>query len=81
MKGVVIFGNKGKLSPRYVSHYEILQKFGKVAYELKVPSELSSLHTLFHISMFKKCVGDPKSILLIEGLGVKDNLSCKEVPV
>ena len=74
MKEVVIFGKKGKLSPRYVGPYEILQRVGKVAYEFKLPSELSSVHPIFHVSMLKKCIGDPESTLLIEGLSVKDNL-------
>ena len=81
MKGVVRFGKKGKLSPRYVGPYEILQRVGKVAYELKLPSKLASVHSLIHVYMLKKCIGDPESILPIEGLGVKDNLSYDEVSV
>ena len=74
MKWVVRFSKKGKLSPRYAGPYEILQKIGKVAYELRLPSELASVHPVFHNSMLKKCIGDPESILPIEGLGVKDKL-------
>ena len=59
--------------------YKILQRICKVAYELKLPSELASVHPVFHVSMLKKCIGDPRSILPIEGLGVKDNLSYEEV--
>ena len=81
MKGVVRFVKKGKLSPRYVGPYEILQKVCNVAYELKLPSEFASVHLVFHVSMLKKCIGDPESILPIEGLGVKDNLSYEKVPV
>ena len=81
MKGVVRFGKKGTLSPRYVGPYEILQMVGKVAYEMKLPSELASVHSVFHVSMLKKCIGDPESILPIEGLGVKDNLSYEEISV
>ena len=58
-----------------------MQRVCKVAYELKLPSELASVHPVFHVSMLKNCVGDPKSILPIEGLGVKDNLSYEEVLV
>ena len=54
MKGVVRFGKKRKLSPRYVDPYEILQNIGKVTYELRFPSELASVHPLFHVSMLKK---------------------------
>ena len=81
MKGVVRFGKKGKLSPRYVGPYEILQWVGKVAYELKLPIELASVHPVFHVSMLKKCIGDPDSILPIEGLDVIDNLFYEEVSV
>ena len=52
-----------------------------MAYELRLPSELASVHPIFHVSMLKKCIGDPECILPIEGLGVKDNLSYEEVPV
>ena len=54
---------------------------GKVAYELKLPIELAPVHPVFHISMLKKCIGDPVSILPLEGLGVNENLSYEEVPV
>ncbi|XP_069149270.1 uncharacterized protein [Solanum lycopersicum] len=81
MKGVMRFGKKGKLSPRYMGPYEISQRVGKVAYELRLPSEVSSVHLVLHVSMPKKCVGDPDYILPIEGLGVYENLSYKEVPI
>ena len=75
IEGVVRFGKKGKLNPRYVGTYEILQRVGKYAYELKLPSELALVDPIFHISMLKKCIGGLESLLPIEGLGVKDNLS------
>ena len=81
MKGVVRFGKKGNLSPPYVGPYEILQRVCKVYYELRLPSELGSVNPIFHVSMLKKCIGDPESIIPIQGLGVKDNLSYEEVPV
>ena len=63
MKWVMIFGNKWKLIPHYVGPYEILQRVGNVAYELGLSSELASVHLMFHVSMLKKCIGDPESIL------------------
>ena len=54
--------------------YEILKMVGKIAYELKLPSELASVHSIFQVSMLKKCIGDPESILPIKGFGVKDIL-------
>ena len=75
MKRVMRFGKKGKISPRYVGPYEVLQRIGKVSYELKLPSELALVHPWFHVSMVKKFIGDVVSILPIEGLGVYENLS------
>ena len=74
MKWVVRFGKKGKLSLRYVGPYEVLQRVCKVTYELKLPSELASVHLVFHFSVWKKCVSDPKSILRFEGLGEEQPL-------
>ncbi|GJW15960.1 hypothetical protein Tco_0020093 [Tanacetum coccineum] len=54
-KGVIRFGNKGKLAPRYVGLFEILERIGLVAYRLRLPEELSSVHDTFHVSNLKKC--------------------------
>ena len=81
IEGVVRFGKKGKLNPHYVGPYEILQRVNKDAYELNLPSELALIYPVFHVSMLKKCIGDPESIFPIEGLGVEDNLSYQEVLV
>ena len=56
-------------------------RFGKISYKLKLPSELSSIHHVFHISMRKKCIGNTDSILPIEGLGVNENLSHEVVTI
>ncbi|WMV29771.1 hypothetical protein MTR67_023156 [Solanum verrucosum] len=77
--GVMRFGKKGKLSPRFVVPYQILRRIGKVAYELDLPSELAWVHPVFHVSMLKKYVGESKSIIPREGLELKDNLSYEEV--
>ena len=81
MKGVMRFGKKGKLSPRYVGSYEVLQQVGKVAYDLKLPSELASIHPVFHVFMLNKFIGNLVSIILIIGLGVDDKFSYEEVSV
>ena len=81
MKIVRRFGRKGKLSVRYVGPYEILKHVGEVAYELALPAKLASVHPVFHVSMLKKCLGNPSSILPVKGLGVDVNLSYEEVPV
>ncbi|XP_027767761.1 uncharacterized protein LOC114074039 [Solanum pennellii] len=81
MKGMMKFGKNGKLSLGYVGPYEILNRLGSVAYELKLPNEVSVIHPIFHVSMLKKCIGDLVLILPLEGLGVKQDLSDEEVPV
>ena len=52
-----------------------------MAYELDLPIKLTSIHSVFHVSMHKKCIGDPVSILPLYDLGVKEDLSYEEVPV
>ena len=59
--------------------YEVFQWAEKVANELRVPNKLVSVHLVFHVSILKKCISELESILPIEGLGVKENLSYEEV--
>ncbi|WMV41589.1 hypothetical protein MTR67_034974 [Solanum verrucosum] len=54
LKGVMRFGKKGKLSPRYIGPFEILERVGSVAYRLALPPILSGVHLVFHVSMLKK---------------------------
>ncbi|WMV29585.1 hypothetical protein MTR67_022970 [Solanum verrucosum] len=75
------FGKKAKLSPRYVSPYKILKRVGKVAYELELPTELAAVNPVFHISLLRKCVGDPATIVPLESVVVKDSLTYEEVPI
>ncbi|WMV24155.1 hypothetical protein MTR67_017540 [Solanum verrucosum] len=81
MKGVMRFGKKGKLSLRYIGPYRISKRIGNVAYELELLSELAVVHPVFHISMLKKCMGDPSLIIPIEKICIKDSLSYEEIPV
>ncbi|KAK4737102.1 hypothetical protein R3W88_000799 [Solanum pinnatisectum] len=61
--------------------YKILRSIGEVAYELDLPNDLASVHPVFHVSLLNKCVGYSISIVPLEGLGIKENLSSEEVPV
>jgi len=81
MKGVMRFGKKGKLSPRYIGPYKILRQIGQVAYELELPSELEFVHPVFHVSMLRKCIGDPSRVVPIKDVQVTKDLSYDEVPV
>ncbi|GJY45791.1 hypothetical protein Tco_0434854 [Tanacetum coccineum] len=57
-KGVIRFGKKSKLAPRYVGPFEILERIGPVAYRLRMPEELSGVHDTFHVSNLNKCLAD-----------------------
>ncbi|WMV18413.1 hypothetical protein MTR67_011798 [Solanum verrucosum] len=81
MKGVIRFGKKGKLSPRYISPYRISKRIGNVAYEVKLPPELAAVHSIFHISMLKKCMRDPSLIKTTKNIGIKDSLSYEEISI
>ncbi|WMV42172.1 hypothetical protein MTR67_035557 [Solanum verrucosum] len=81
MKGVMIFGKKGKLSPQYIGPYRISKRIDNVAYELELPLELTAIYPVFRISMLKKCMGDPSLIIPTENIGIKDILSYEEIPI
>ncbi|WMV58190.1 hypothetical protein MTR67_051575 [Solanum verrucosum] len=81
MKGVMRFGKKGKLSPWYLGPYQILRRIGIVAYELDLPNELAIVHTVFHVTMLKKCDGDPTPLLSLEGLRVNESFPYEEVSI
>ena len=75
MKGVMRFGKKGKLSPRYVGPYLIAKRVGKVAYELELPLEMSAIHNVFHVSMLKKYVQDASHVIEPQSVQVQPDLS------
>ncbi|GJR23404.1 putative reverse transcriptase domain-containing protein [Tanacetum coccineum] len=73
-KGVVRFGKRGKLNPRYVGPYKVLKKFGAVAYKLELPQVLSRVHNTFHVSNLKKCYSNDPLVVPLEGFQVDDKL-------
>jgi hypothetical protein len=66
---------KGKLAPRYVRPFRILERCGEVAYQLELPESLSDVHDVFHVSQLKKCLRVPEEQIPLEELAVKEDLT------
>ncbi|GJY36202.1 hypothetical protein Tco_0421580 [Tanacetum coccineum] len=80
-KGVVRFGKQGKLNPRYVGPFKVLEKVGSVAYKIELPEELSRVHNTFHVSNLKKCYADEPLAISLDGLHFDDKPQFVEEPV
>ncbi|KAJ9183233.1 hypothetical protein P3X46_007120 [Hevea brasiliensis] len=75
------FGRKGKLSPRFIGPYEVLERVGPLAYRLALPPELEKIHNVFHVSMLRRYRSDPSHILPIEEIEVNPDLTYDEEPI
>nr|GEU59089.1 putative reverse transcriptase domain-containing protein [Tanacetum cinerariifolium] len=80
-KGVMLFGKKGKLAPRYVGPFKILERIDLVAYRLRLPEELHSTHDTFHVSNLKKCLADVNLHVPLDDIKVNKTLHFVEEPV
>ncbi|XP_022933356.1 uncharacterized protein LOC111440702 [Cucurbita moschata] len=78
VRGVLRFGRKGKLSPRFIGPFENLERVGPVAYRLTLPPALDAVHNVFHVLMLRRYVVDPMHILHYEDLELKKDLSYEE---
>ena len=81
IKGVMRFGNKGKLAPRYIGPFEVRPKVGEVAYRLVLPPQLSRIRSVFHVSMLRKYIPDPSHVLQPHTVELSEDLSYEEYPV
>ncbi|GJT23006.1 putative reverse transcriptase domain-containing protein [Tanacetum coccineum] len=81
LKGVVRFGKKGKLAPRFVGPFEILEKVGPVAYGLDFPKELNGVHDTFHVSNLKKSLADPTLKVPLDEIRVDSKLNFVKEPI
>ncbi|GJT76634.1 putative reverse transcriptase domain-containing protein [Tanacetum coccineum] len=80
-KGVIHFGKRGKLAPRYVGPFKILERIGPVAFRLRLPEELSSVHDTFHVSNLKKCLADANLQVPLNEIKIDKTLRFVEEPV
>nr|GEX61025.1 reverse transcriptase domain-containing protein [Tanacetum cinerariifolium] len=80
-KGVVRFGKRGKLNPRYVGPFKVVARVGSVAYKLDLPEELSRVYNTFHVSNLKKCYANEHLAVSLDGLHFDDKLQFVEEPI
>jgi hypothetical protein len=81
MKGVNRFGVKGKLAPRYIGPFRIIQQCGPVAYRLQLPEHMSAVHNVFHVSQLKKCLRVPEQVMDVSEVNLEPDLTYSEYPI
>jgi hypothetical protein len=81
MKGVRRFGIKGKLSPRYIGPYPIINKYGPTSYQVELPAKLSGVHNVFHVSQLKRCLMPPTDVVIEDTITLEPDLTYKAYPI
>jgi hypothetical protein len=80
MKGVRRFGIKGRLAPRYIGPYSIIDKYGPLSYQVELPSKLSGVHNMFHVSQLKICLKPPTDVVIEDTISLEPDLTYKAYP-
>jgi hypothetical protein len=81
MKGVRHFGIKGKLAPRYISPYPIIDKYGPTSYQVELLAKLVGVHNVFHVSQLKRCLKSPTDVVIEDTIPLKPELTYKVYPI
>jgi hypothetical protein len=81
MKGVRHFGIKGKIAPRYIGPYPIIEKYGPLSYQLELPSKLSGVHNVFHVSQLKICLKPSMDVVIEDTIPLESDLMYKAYPI
>jgi hypothetical protein len=81
MKGVHRFGIKGKLAPRYIGPYPIIDKYGPTSYQVELPTKLSWVHNVFHVSQLKRCLKPLTNVVIKDTIQLEPDLTYKAHPI
>jgi hypothetical protein len=81
MKGVRRFGIKGKLAPRYIGLYPIIDKYGPMSYQVELLAKLSAVHNVFHVSQLKRCLKPSVEVVIEDTIPLEPDLTYKAYPI
>jgi hypothetical protein len=81
LKGVRRFDIKGKLTPRYIGPYLIIDKYGPTSYQVELPTKLSGVHKVFHVSQLKRCLKPPTDVVIEDTIPLKPDLTYRAYPI
>jgi hypothetical protein len=81
MKGLRRFGIKRKLAPCYIGLYAIVDKYGPLSYQVELPSKLSGVHNMFHVSQLKRCLNPPTNVVIEDTIPLEPDLTYKAYPI
>jgi hypothetical protein len=81
MKGVRRFSIKGKLAPRYIGPYPVLNKYGPMSYQVELLAKLSGVHNVFHVSQLKRCLKPPTDVVIEDTIPLQPDLTYKAYPI